>query len=217
VAYESFDAALEALATNGGNMTLTQNVEYTSEAYINIEPGQTLDLNGKTLTMSGAANSIISTGAVIDSTEGGALIVIEQDRTQAMVSFAANNPQLPLYDTENGGYRFYTASTINKGTQGSGDYVRFGMHLDVTDFALLKQVDNGGAVVTFELFSDELKDGSVSRIFDASILKLYADNVGANTVLVLGVSGMNKLQDKTSLIVEARIESAGVVKSVTIQ
>ena len=82
-----YDIALLAL-TKGENVVLAQGV--------------TLDLNGYMLTAN-TFDAVAPGTQVIDTVGGGVLIAPDAE-------FASDNAQLPVYDSKEGGYRFFTVS-----------------------------------------------------------------------------------------------------------
>ncbi len=90
----------EALAAVKSGETVTLYADVTVSNLV-INPAITLDLNGKTLT----ADYMVAfdDSAVIDSAEaGGGKIAVPANR----MILSKNNPQLPVYDEENGCYLF---------------------------------------------------------------------------------------------------------------
>ena len=96
--YASAAVAIEK-AKSGETVTIKSN---TSIESLILNEGVTLDLGGKTLSV----GDIETTGAIIkDTTQKGLLKVTGMINDEPYAIFATNNPQLPLWDAEAGGYR----------------------------------------------------------------------------------------------------------------
>ncbi len=92
-----------AVTKSDETLELLKNVE---EALVYVLAGTTFNLNGHYIT----AGNVLSFGDVIDNndtSDGLGGIVITNDRTKAFVQLQQNNTYLPLYDADNGCYRFY--------------------------------------------------------------------------------------------------------------
>ena len=107
--YESLAEAITAAnAIISSNPDATVEIDLQADVTssdITIVSGITLDLNGNTLTASSLATF---KGNVVDgsSDKSGLLIVGKNDDGTPKCSFSTTNTQMPVYDTEKGGYAF---------------------------------------------------------------------------------------------------------------
>ena len=111
--YKSLADAL-TVAQSGDTVKLLADVQVEDILLTN---GVTIDLDGNTLTVDAltAYAENLADGYIIDSSNGNnGLLVIEKDAAV----FKSDNPDMPLYDAENGGYRFfnYKQTVHNKST-----------------------------------------------------------------------------------------------------
>ena len=221
--YTSVAAAVEAANNaNGGKITMIANDVFTGADGIVVAPDTVLDLAGKTLNM--GTGSIVGNGHIIDSTNGAALIVMDQITDTQVARFSEENPQLPMYDTEKEGYRLFNVAVSAKTrTTDTTDKKGFGLHLDMAKaaFELMAKEGNAGASVVFTLRSAELKDSKIEVVFSAEKLAEYANAMVAEAsdtlVFALWVSGLDEMADQSTLTVEAAVLSAGAQAAVTIQ
>ena len=98
----TFATVQEALnaATKGQTVKLLRNAE-AADVYVG--SGKTLDLNGKTLTVSGMLTAPYSTTHIIDNTNGDGLLVVDSAKT----ALNGKNSYLPVWTAE--GVRFVIA------------------------------------------------------------------------------------------------------------
>lgn len=103
-AYYSFENAVAAAVAAGDKtVTLVENV--TAEEIL-LTDGVTLDLYGHTLTVEAfrAYAAAVADGFVVDSSEGNEGVLKVENGEEL---FRADNPDLPLYDETQKGYRFF--------------------------------------------------------------------------------------------------------------
>ena len=82
-------------------ITLLKDVEKCEWIFLN--KGRTIELNGKTLAFADGEGLTVVTGTISDNTNGNGLVKV----AAANVKLASNNGQLPIYDTDAGGYRLF--------------------------------------------------------------------------------------------------------------
>ncbi len=115
--YMTLEEALFA-AQAGDTVKLLQDVQMDE---IILTDGVIIDLNGYTLTteaFTGYAEDLAD-GCIIDSSAGNTGLLVVEKETAV---FKENNPDLPLYDTENGGYRFFDYQLeLHSGTTNVGE------------------------------------------------------------------------------------------------
>ena len=102
--YSDLSAAISAATQSGMPVALNQDV---AAQEVLLADGVTLDLNGYTLTAEAFSANVpggIAEGFVVDSSAGNGGLL----RTERIEDiFQGNNPDLPVYDTAAGGYRFF--------------------------------------------------------------------------------------------------------------
>ena len=86
--------------SQGRTITLLQNAEVD---YLIVDKERTLDINGKTLTVTEVLISV--NGSVADSSNGNGLIA---GTDKCLRLTPDNGSQLPIYDSKNNGYRLFT-------------------------------------------------------------------------------------------------------------
>lgn len=188
--YKSLESALEA--AEGATVKLLGGVE---ESQLTIPAGVKLDLNGFVLK----ADALVSYGQILDSTDG--VGAVQCGRLQ----LAQDNGQLPLYDAQKGGYRFFSYRLQNYGTKQKADQVIFGFRLafDNADAYGLLSGGNTGASVGVQLSGTGIDARNYA--FEAGLLQAYAQLVmeypGAGACLMLRVSGTDSLAAGESLAV----------------
>ena len=89
-------------ATVNKTITLLDNV--TVNGYMLLFEGRSVDLSGFELTIT--KKLIANDGSVSDSSDGKGLLKIAADSA----TLVSNNGQIPLYDTENQGYRLFNCT-----------------------------------------------------------------------------------------------------------
>ncbi len=149
--YPELDWALEK-ATSGTTVTLVDEVDYSDRAAVAVPAGVTLDLAGHSLRV----QNFISFGTVVDG-QGlgdGYLVLVDRDNVptaKAMVALQENNPQLPLYNSADGGYQFFTCTAETAGSVKTPAFntIQFGFRVKlptVEAYELLKENVDSGAV-----------------------------------------------------------------------
>lgn len=208
VQYKDLQSALTDAAADGeGTVTLLSDV--TTEA-LTVALGVNLDLNGKTLTV----NSMVSYGNVYDNADGVAVL------KGGDLLLAHNNSQLPLYDSELGGYRFFQYRMHNYGIKEKAEQVIFGFAPEFDNaaaYALLERGDSGLEVRV------KLRCMGVDETysFDSRLLCKYAQLLeaypGAGAAMMLRVSGAAELEaGQTMTVTPAVVTGIGVALSGTV-
>ena len=194
--YSNIHTALDA-ADHGETVQLVADVESRQSALI-IPNGVTVDLNGHLMQ----ADNLLSFGNLIDSTQGAGGLVIGSDRTKAFMQLQTTNTALPLYDTPNGCYRFFTYTFEYKIKETTDTYHKYAFHLGLSNakaYALLKDEANSELLsVRLQAIKNEDVMQTIDYTFMDSTLAAYADaainepNVKkAITLTVWGVDGLN--------------------------
>ena len=129
VTYTTLAEAFGA-ANVGDTIKLLDNVDDTKSGATEVKAGVKLDLNGNTIS---AAN-FLSFGDVVDTSEdsvGG--VIISDNIMEAFTVFQAANSYLPIYDKENGCYRFFSYEVKTLGSQYSAtaDSLKFGFEIRI--------------------------------------------------------------------------------------
>ena len=200
--------ALQEAAQTGGTVKLTQD---TQVDYLTIGNGATLDLNGYTLT----ADYFTSYGTVVDGTIGGNALV----KVNKGIHLATENEFMPIYDSANGGYRFYKYElqnlgykTVDSGTVKAGFRLTFAntSGYDVlsttTDVALdtVALVSWTGSMgVTHYTFSDD-----TLRNYAAMAAADIASKGSTSKAMTLTLTGVDSLGENASVQFQPTVETA---------
>ena len=119
--YDTLSDAMAALEETGGTVKLFRDVE---ENIVTVRQGITLDLNGNKLD----SNYFTCYGDVIDSGNGGSALL----KVVKNIHIAGQGSYLPIYDSADGGYRFYKYELQNLGAKAVADNpnaIKFGFRL----------------------------------------------------------------------------------------
>ena len=210
------------VAAEGSNGTVSLSAATQTET-LRIPSGVKLDLNGKNLT----ATDALVFGQIVDGTTGGnACLIVSNDPSESLVILQADNPQLPIYDTTSGGYRFYSYSVSNLGYKATGNtgVIQFGFRLllnNASGYSVLKNTTNSGASYKAFLQIPGLKDFEVAYTYSDAMMRSYAtiaanqmtQNGSVSAVLTLTVSGVNTMSQGQTLTATPNITTAcGTVK-----
>ena len=205
--YEEKVVLQEALAS-GGTVKLVKDIQVD---YLTIGNGATLDLNGYTLT----ADYFTSYGTVVDGTDGGNALV----KVNKGIHLATENEFMPIYDSANGGYRFYRYELQNLGYKAvDSGTVKAGFRLtfantsgyDVlsttTDVALdtVALVSWTGSMgVTHYTFSDD-----TLRNYAAMAAADIASKGSTSKAMTLTLTGVDSLGENASVQFQPTVETA---------
>ena len=182
-----------------------------------LQPGAYIDLNGHTLT---AKNIRATQGDIIDGLNGQGALIIPKNGTddEHLLELRAGNRDLALYDTEVGGYRFYTYSFTHQ-TKTEETVAKFGMQLTFTNneaYELLADKDAADFDLSV-IISSEAMSEDVLYSFTTEVLAEYAakklSGDGANWTIVLGVRGIEELTEGQSFTVTPTAKSGTGVGS----
>jgi len=206
VYYADIQSALDA-AVSGDIVTLLTSGELAA-AFVGA--GVTLDLNGNTLT---GTNYVICFGQIIDSADGKGAVITPADST----ILAEDNAQLPLYDAELGGYRFYSYTFNMLGVRtdsATGDPV-FGIRLALSNedgYALLAKADNG-ATVRVKLTWEGMTTTAPEFTFSSDLMAIYAQSMETAPyyALLLRVTGA----EGKDLTVESSVQTVSRMGATT--
>lgn len=178
-----------------GTLKLAGNVTIGE---LTVQTGQTLDLNGHTLTV----NSLASFGQIIDSAGGGGLIV-------SNVEMSGNN-WLPIQD-ESGCYRFYAYTQENLGTKATGNSVSFGFALDFADqTAYTALLSSGDVQLTVVLdWGTGSREYAFSRELVAKYVTLVAEYPALRPYMKLNVTGLDSLETGIVITVTPVVTTMG--------
>lgn len=199
-------------SVESGEVMLMADTAVEGVDVLNVKPDVTLDLNGNTLTLADGV-SLYATGIVSDSTDGNGLIVVNRDQAENSFQVRGDNPQMPLYDAQGGGYRLFKKEFTTPGyRQGTADdpsntnVMRYGMHLHFDNAKAFDLLEQEGAelVLTANIYTDD-KKVDIPYVFTGEILKEYAKqckeatdaSVLSSKTIVLKITGMDELAGKT--------------------
>jgi|GEM_PF-1277423 len=215
------DLSAITAAPAGSEIIMIDNAVVESGGF-NVPSGVVLDLNGKTITMS--ENTAINViGTIMDNTDGGALIKVANKNT-ATVAIPGSNPQMPLYDTADGGYRLFhkefKAQGVKEGSNANPadtTAMRYGVHLHFDNMKAYELLAAGGTDVklTLNLYAEGYVDvplytfqESTLKEYGQSCLNATAEKPLSGKTIVLTVFGIDKLNG-TPLNVSATLNFMG--------
>lgn len=199
-------------SVESGEAVLLADTAVEGVDVLNVKPDVTLDLNGKTLTLADDV-SLYVTGVVADSTDGNGLIIINRDQAENPFQLRGDNAQMPLFDTQRGGYRLFKKTFTTPGyRQGTADdpnntnVMRYGIHLHFDNAKAFDLLAMAGAelVLTANIYTDD-RQVNIPYTFTGDILKEYAkqckeaadETARAAKTVVLKITGMDELAGKT--------------------
>ena len=131
-AYATVEKALEE-AVSGQTVQLMADTE---EVYVIIDNDVTLDLNGNALTAKGVV--AFEGSSIVDSSDANTgLLKIAKNK----LVLNADNKHLPIYDAENGGYRFFKIIKVASGSKDKDGKFAFAFkaYFDTDAHELLKK------------------------------------------------------------------------------
>ena len=211
-----------AVAKAGETVTLLKEASVDS---LQVNAGVTLDLNGKTVTVSDNGTFAVF-GTVMDSADGVALIQVNKDN---VTSIPTNNTQMALYDGT--GYRIYNYSVDSLPHRSNGtNAAMYGVHVDFTNHnaytALAEQgsnsglqffmnvdtamgkINNGdGQNLSFHLEADGTGTDWIRNYGEACVNKLANNGDVQYIVFTLKITGLESLAEGDSLDVKAGVRS----------
>lgn len=203
-----------------GEVILMADAEVDS---LTVNAGVTLDLNGKTVTVS-ENGTFAAFGTVKDSADGVALIKVNKDNVTLIPT---NNTQTALYDGT--GYRIYNYSVKSLPHRSNGtDAATYGVHVDFTNHAaysalaeqgsnsglqFFMNVDTANGVINngagldlrFHLQADETGTDWIQEYGEACVNKLANNGNVQYIVFTLKITGLDQLPEGDSLVVKAGV------------
>jgi len=208
--YASWSEAVSALAETGGTLRLMQDL---TQSTVTVRQNITLDLNGKTVD----ARYFTCYGDVTDGSAGGeALLKVSKN-----IHIAGDSSYLPIYDSADGGYRFYKYQLENLGSkavEGSTTAVKFGFRLtlhnpngyDVLAATTDEALDHFAYIhwgslsspVSYQFRDDTLRN--FGRLASADI----AASGTTNKAITLTLTGTDALDPGTAITVSNAVETA---------
>ena len=218
--YATVESALRT-AQEGETIKLLLDVQAEDIILTN---GVTIDLNGCTLTVDAltAFAEGLADGYIVDSSEGNTgLLIVEKEKA----TFKSSNPDIPLYDAVNGGYRFfdYKMTVHNKPTNvGEGKekfWFKFHFYTDDTcteldsDAYSIVAAGNSGMEVGVQLNWKGKNLTPVQFVKNGSadiFVQTWADKASAARWLFITVSGLEKVGNGTLRVMPV-ITANGVV------
>lgn len=210
--YGSLDRALDA-ATSGQTVTLFANAEmdqWTDKV------GITLDLNGYVLTAN-TITAVTPQSKVVDSKDGvGGIKIAKNDEENTNLNLNSGSLQLPLYDSDLEGYRFFNCTFEHRQRwKEENKKYQFGYVLKMSDaaFALLKDSDSDNKldadielVYTISLTVDGDEALNETYVFNTGLMT----QVASNAAPTLSVTGFEKVGEHTIVLTSSnpKIESS---------
>lgn len=181
-----------------------------AESLVLVPAGVTLDLNGHVLT----ASNVVSFGAVIDTSNTVGGIRIDIDTTKAFTKLQPENAgYLPVYDTEDGMYRFFRYTLKTAGAKASGNAVKFGVQLlfdNAQAYDILANTGNSGVKLVAKLNWSGMPYSIAYEIAVASVseyCRMKAENPAKNYAITLNISGLDSIPGDAPFISVAPIIS----------
>ena len=182
----------DALAAAQSGETVVLLVDGQIEDMLWVKAGVTFNLNGHTIIVAMldtngnkiAEGNVISFGHVIDNdgtTDGLGGIIISNDRTKAFVQLQQNNTYLPLYDAQNGCYRFYYYElSVLKHEVKYENTVTFRARLRLSSaeaYKLLADTANSGVEISVQMeIKGSTKTSYVNYVLTGEFLAEYAQS-----------------------------------------
>ncbi len=211
-AYWNIEDAIAAASQLSGSNKLVQLIRNTALDELLLTDGVTLDLNGFTLTLNAFNANVegVAEGYVVDSSVGNnGLLQIARGEDM----FRKNNPDLPVYDAQAGGYRFFDyklelhSQTTNISLGKEKFWFKFHFYTDDTCAVLdqdayeMVRADGSNLQISTDLTWNDIaldrvyfgmKDGSGVLSTDI-FAQQWADGATINRWLYLNVGGLNKV------------------------
>lgn len=180
--FATFEEALEA-AREGQTLSMHTDAE---EGELILPSGVELDLNGHTLT----ADSVLTFngGDIVDNSEdvSGLLKIGEFDGN--MIS--STNSQLPVYDKDSGGFRFFAVDVESRAVTGKGgENLKYWFKIDTRNFGRFNSLVQGGAKLQIKVRMTW--DGQSEPVYaaaDMDFVKYWAEGFENNDRLCITVS-----------------------------
>ncbi len=198
--YDTLSEALIA-AKSGEIVTLLQDTSI-AERFGEVKADITLDLNGHSVT----ADNLVAFGQIIDSSDGKGVLITSQNTAEAFVSFQVENRALPLYDTDCGGYRFFSYRIINAGTkfdEADLSWVKYGFKFvfhSMKAYELLAREDNAAINVELKIngrsFSYRFSHKLAEQLYET--VKKDFDRRG-NYAITLKIKGLDALNEEPNI------------------
>ena len=176
--HNSVEEAL-GVAFSGNTIVLRTQVIMTDFL---LPAGVALDLNGYSLT----ADSILtySSSSIIDSSENASGLLKINETDGNMIS--PDNVQIPVYDTETGGYRFFAIDVEPCAVTGGNKYW---FKIKTAKFAPLYDLINADADVQIKVkMTWEGQTEDVYATADLAFTKAWADRYSANEDIYITVT-----------------------------
>ena len=177
-------------AAEGGTVTVTADA---TTADVTVGEKVTLDLAGNTLE----AKYVNGYGAITDSTNGQALLKVKK------LTFAADSKQeqLPVYDTQAQGYRFFNVEKIRYALLSGSKYAFQPLFNEATKDLLLAGAERTGVtmLVTVEWNNNGVK-GSAEFEYSDALVKEYLEsysNGSYGNMFTLTITNADELQNLT--------------------
>jgi len=207
VKYGTIEEALSA-AKSGDTVCLLKDVT-AANGMTMIPTGITLDLNGKAFT----SNYFVSFGDIIDGEVGGNGKIIS-DTSKTIV--AENNSFIPLYDTRDSSYKFYSYTIVKRVRPAEGiatDVIELQIQMKFNNTSAYDVLENS-TDAGFDLVLDINNEGLFAPIkynFGKELVKAYGAE-GDDAFFEFFLSGVQKLTEGTKVTIgRSFVTEAGTV------
>ncbi len=201
--YTTFSEALEA-ASSGDTVSLLDNAVVSN---LMLSGGVNLELNGYTMT----ADSVLTFGSshIIDSSENNTGILKINDADGNMIN--DKNSQLPVYDTANGGYRFFAIDMESCAVTGDNKYW---FKIKTENFAPLYELINSGSEVQIKVkLTWDGQSEETYAVAGLAFTKIWANrcNESADVYITVTVNEAEALENfkLIPIITSSGVEIAG--------
>ena len=191
----------------GAPVYLNNDFDVRSLDYLYVPAGETLDLNGYTVY----AKAFICHGTVRDSKNGQGRILLAPD---AHFEVTAANNQLPLYDSQSGGYRLFDFALISRGARPSDTTLAFGFQLDFTNpdaYSLLEHQSRLSLMLDVSLRARDGRTADIPFAVSDDLLALYGKARREDTGNVIVLRMYNTFSGLTASVTPCLTTQAGSV------
>lgn len=174
---EAFDYQL---AQGAESVSLSGDLEVES---LTLPAGGVLNLNGYALT---AASVDATVGDIVDESENATGVLSVSGECE----FDENNPQLPVYDSEKGGYRFFKVTVESVAVTGNAN-PKYWFRIKIENFDDVHGLIDAGSAVDIKL--DITVDGvGAEATAQEGFVESWADAYGSNDAVYITVSAVSE-------------------------
>ena len=192
-----YDDLSDGLMAAVSGQTIQMLVEETAESLLVVNAGLTLDLNGSLIE----ADNVLSFGQIKDSAENVGGLLISNDTKEAFTMLQQNNVYMPLYDVDDGCYRFFAYEFRYHAQRTGTGFITYAYTIDFENAAgyelLAEYGTDTGICFRHYLHWDNLGDNEMIFEYSSEIIKQFGKNAlsaiekgSGVAVLTFNVSGL---------------------------